>query len=162
MKRLKEINDAILLTQEDNQSNIAATIAGIILFENCYLAFNLGDVKILHHVDDSLHLKSKDYNTDNLIFEASHRDIIDGRHTLAGYLGNKCGNFPSVKRGFLDDESDIILCSNSIYKTVTDHFLLDIMNRDQTIKEKGRAIIDASHFNDSMDDMSLVLIRKTA
>ena len=37
------------------------------------------------------------------------------------------------------------------------------MNRHQTIEEKGRAIIDASYHNDSMDnDMSLVLIRKIA
>lgn len=160
MRQIATINNAILLEQKKSQRSMAATIAGIMLYENVFITFNLGDTRIYQYKNGSLLLKSKEHVLPGA--GADGKSDEDKNGILSGYLGDESFKAPSIRRGLIEDgDISFIVCSDGVYKAIKDSDILAVMGTDRTIEQKARAILDISLQNGSTDDMSLLVIQRT-
>lgn len=162
IRQIAEINDAILLERKTSLRSMASTIAGVMLYDNVFMTFNLGDTRIYQHKKGSLLLKSKDHVLSGVGAKGKNDEDKDKNGILSGYLGDQSPTAPSIRRGLIEDrDTGFIVCSDGVYKAIKDSDILAVMDTDRTIDQKARAILDTSLQNGSTDDMSLLVIRRT-
>lgn len=149
-KTMVSINQEIIQKQhEPLQNMMATTIAGIVLMGNRFILFNSGDTRIYEITGNQILKHTKDHvqNTGN-------------KSLLINYLGgsgNMCN--PYVKKGeLLSPDSIIVLCSDGIYKQITDIEMHKILASDAPLNEKAEAILELSHRKGSVDDKSLIIL----
>lgn len=160
---LKKLNALIIHEQKKRPEfkHMASTIAGIIIWDNRFLLFNLGDTRIYETKAGSVLLKSKDHTAKIKCLED---DGCVQRECLTEYLGgyNHACN-PNIIKGHLsDDEGCFLVCSDGIYKKISEDVLRDILLDNSSLEDKRRAILNLSIQNGSTDDKSIVLIRYVA
>lgn len=141
---------------------MASTIAGVMLYDNVFMTFNLGDTRIYQYKNGSLLLKSKEHVLPGAGADGKSDEDKNRNGILSGYLGDESFKAPSIRRGLIEDRDiSFIVCSDGVYKAIKDSDILAVMGTDRTIEQKARAILDISLQNGSTDDMSLLVIQRT-
>ena len=137
-RHLKRINEDII--EEQNQKNsgysMASTVAGLIIYENSYLAFNLGDTRIYKMQSGDLSLISYDHTVRN----------------------ENLFNPPSFRRGNVENNSIFLLCSDGIYKSINEREIKDVLESEITLSRKTAELYRLAVKGGSTDDTSIVLI----
>ncbi len=157
---LKKLNASIINEQKKRPEfkHMASTVAGIIILDNRFLLFNLGDTRIYETKAGSMLLKSKDHTAK---IECLEDNRCVQHECLTGYIGgyNHACN-PNIIIGHIsDDEGYFLVCSDGIYKRISEDALRDILLDNSSLEDKRRAILNLSFQNGSTDDKSIVLIR---
>lgn len=166
MHHIHKLNNTVLNQQklQIKYRNMASTVAGIVFCNNRYLLFNLGDTRIYDVKSGLLSLKTRDHisgKEDHNYFEPSPESCQDALTCYIGGSGYACN--PSIIRGSIsEDERYFLLCSDGIYKNITEENLKKALAENNTLEQKKRAILNLSLQNGSTDDMSLVLIKYVA
>ena len=149
-RQIHKVNRTILQEQnkDSSKTGMATTIAGLTLYSNNYLSFNLGDSHIYKILQNDIILCSSDHTLSG-----------SSPNTLTCYLGGDglhC--YPSLKRGINDNTSHYLLCSDGVYKHVPERILVEILTSDESLLKKERAILQIALKNGSKDDVSIILI----
>lgn len=150
------LNRAVAEEQARNEQarDMAATAAGLFMMDDRYLAFNLGDTRIYKYGERTLTLVTRDHTAIRLSGFAGQ-----GRSVVTSYIGgNGDACYPSFRRGSAEKGSIFLLCSDGVYKGISNEELKNILESKYTIAQKERAILKRSIQNGSADDMSLVLV----
>lgn len=156
-RHLKRINEDII--EEQNQKNsgysMASTVAGLIIYENSYLAFNLGDTRIYKMQSGDLSLISYDHTVrnENLFNPNGNKDALT---RYMGGDGRAC--FPSFRRGNVENNSIFLLCSDGIYKSINEREIKDVLESEITLSRKTAELYRLAVKGGSTDDTSIVLI----
>ena len=157
---IQEINESVVNAQKQILScrNMASTVAGIMFWDNRFLAFNVGDTRIYEVKDNSLLLRTKNHTAGDEQSE-NHQEYQNNVLTrYIGGFGHACK--PSITRGcVLGTESYFFICSDGVYKKIPEEKIISIFSDGSSLEEKGRAILNYVNQNGSTDDKSLVLIR---
>lgn len=150
IQKIDSINREIVKNQTDTIHNsMASTIAGIFMFSNRFLVFNSGDTRIYEVTNNDIIKHTKDH-----VLYTGKRTLLSN---YIGGNGKKCT--PYVKKGELvSTESFIVLCSDGIYKCITDIEMHRIIESDLTLKEKSDTILKLSTQKGSNDDKSLIIL----
>lgn len=159
-RHIHGLNRVVAEEQARNEqvSDMATTAAGIFMTDGRYLAFNLGDTRIYKYCEGMLTLVTRDHTA---IERFGHSG--QGRNVITSYIGgNGDACNPSIRRGSAESGSIFLLCSDGVYKGISDEELKDILGSKRTIAQKERAILKRSLQNGSVDDMSLVLVECAA
>jgi len=149
-KHLFNINKEILDSQKKNGNNcdMASTVAGLLVSNNRYITFNIGDTRIYKFYRNNMTCISRDHVIINL-----------QKNTLYGYLGGDgYGFYPSIQKGKIENGSIFILCSDGVYNCISEMEMVNILGSNNELIEKGRAIIEKVFQNGSKDDTSLIVI----
>lgn len=159
-RNLHEVNRSIVREKSRNPDNpgTASTVAGIVIKDRWCLSFNLGDTRILKYFDGRLSVISTDHTAATEWFCSG--GCPDAITRYVGGEGFAC--VPSFRKGTAEQGSIFLLCTDGVYKGVRDHQLRDILAGDDTIEEKGKAILKLSLQDGSGDDRSLVLVECSA
>lgn len=158
-QHILSINKSIILEQKKNEmcSNMATTLAGIILFNNRYLVFNLGDTRIYEVKNNTLSVITRDHVLENT--EESNCSIRGDRFLTSYIGGDNYACNPSIIKGVIgESERLFLICSDGIYKYISNRELREIMLNRCSLKQKTEAILKTTDQNESMDDRSIVLI----
>ncbi len=141
--------------------DMASTVAGLLLYKNKYLLFNLGDTRIYEYSGGMLKLLSKDHTVSNQ--SCTLGEMHASGDAITGYIGG-CGRAcnPYIRTGEVTEDGCFLICSDGVYKQLNDCVLKEILSQNTTDSEKKRAILRLSLQNGSSDDMSFVLIRCAA
>lgn len=150
-RHLHQINSSILHEQQKNPTfnNMATTVAGVILFHDRYLIYNIGDTRVYYVESGSLELKSKDHILSK--GEKNH---------LTGYLGgNGLACNPSIRKGIIaNDRACFFICSDGVYPYISEEHLKQLLISDKSLEEKKEAVLQVALQNGSPDDISFVII----
>lgn len=165
-KQLHYLNRVIVNNQnrDGHIYKMATTTAGLFLYENKYLMFNLGDTHIYEVKKDSICLKTVDHTVRK---ERADNEVvreIKNPDALTKYLGGSgraCNPTVSIGR-IMEDEVYFIICSDGVYKAVDDETVFEIIKSTKTLSEKRKSILNLSIQNGSVDDKSLVVIKHSA
>lgn len=151
-RHLHRVNREIVEEQsKNNTKTMASTAAGLVMMENRYLLFNLGDTRIYKFHDGKLRLVTRDH------IEPGGDNCIT---SYVGGSGYAC--FPSFRKGQVENGCIFLMCSDGVYKSIKDDDLKDILGANTTVEEKERAILKLALQNGSTDDRSLVLVECAA
>lgn len=152
-RHLHKVNREIVKEQgkRNNTKTMASTAAGLLMIENRYLLFNLGDTRIYKFHDGKLRLVTRDH------VEPGANNCITSYMGGSGYA---C--FPSFRKGQIENGCMFLICSDGVYKSIKDDDLQGILGANTTIVEKERAILKLALQNGSTDDRSLVLVECAA
>ncbi len=147
MQDIGRLNQDILKKQkeEPKHCNMATTASGVLIWDDRYIMFNIGDTRIYELKDDKLLQKTRDDSINNALTY------------YIGGPGNAC--YPSIIQGrFADRYKIIMICSDGVYKKTTNEEMRDILASDFSLEEKAKAILSKAAQNGSTDDMSIVLL----
>ena len=152
-RQIHRINRAILVEQKRNPAvfNMAAAAAGLVMAGGRYLFFNLGDTRVYKYHLGELTQISKDHTAP------------DNANCITSYVGGSgdaC--FPSLRKGSAEIGSTFLVCTDGVYKFVSEDELKGILRSDLPVPEKERAISKLSLQNGSTDDRSFVLVECAA
>ena len=143
--------------QLENCSKMATTVAGIVTYNDRFLAFNLGDTRVYKIDWEEITLLSRDHT---LVYDnkSDFRDI--DKDVITGYIGGDgCSCHPSIRTGKMQEGDSFLICSDGIYKTINDPLLKEIIRNNETLEQKADTILELSLEKGSTDDMSMVLIK---
>lgn len=160
---IQNINASVMNAQKQlpMYRNMASAVAGIMFWKNKFLIFNLGDTRIYEAKDNSILLKTKDHISGAKGVEESQGIQRGALTKYIGGFGHACS--PSIVRGCISgDKVCYLVCSDGIYKKISEDILGDILSDGSSLEDKKRAILKLSTQNGSTDDKSLVLIRYAA
>ena len=155
-----------VLDLSDGIKHIATTLSGILVYQNRYISFNVGDTRIYKLTDGTIAQLSTDHVVANdkklrrqswLYYFGEKDDILT---RFLGGTGTKCA--PSIRRGTVTgEEKYFLICSDGIYKYCADQKLKEITFGNMSMEEKGNEMINCALDNGSEDDLSVVLISIT-
>lgn len=150
LNHLNRVNESIKRTKQfSDYPSMATTVAGMILFKKQFLLFNIGDTRIYEYNSKGLNLLSEDH-----VSNCNSDALTQCISTDAPYF------FPMIKRGVIEEtESWFLICSDGVYKSVTDQEIQTIIKSSNSIENKERAIMQKALQNGSMDDLSCIIIR---
>ena len=144
-------------------ADISTTVAGLVINRDEFLAVNIGDTRIYRLNSKGLNLLTRDHTVAQQKLDCgivSENQITkQDYNTLTRYIGSsKTACHPSIKKGFIKAGDLFILCSDGIYKYITDEELESILKSDMKLIEKERTILHLALQNGSCDDLSMVLL----
>ena len=160
IQHIHGLNSTIIDAQKQRctNSNMASTAAGIMIWKNRYLMFNLGDTRIYEFCDNSFSQKTRDSVLEQNRVENGQ---AIRRKYLTSYLGGpgySCK--PDIIRGHISEsESYFLICSDGLYKGISGNELSKALSKKNTLKQKLKDILSMSTQSGSTDDQSLVLIK---
>ncbi len=151
-----------VITEQANSrefNGMASTVAGIVLSSDRYMVFNLGDTRVYKICSNGMELLSRDHlrQAETCPIPESGNDRF-----ITSYIGGDgraC--FPTIKKGNAEKGDIFFLCSDGVYKFISEVQLKDILASKNSLEQKKRAILNLSLQNGSRDDLSIILIKKT-
>ena len=147
MRRLHAVNREILMVQRHcpNNGNMKTSSAGVIIYRNRYMVFNVGDTRCYRYSENSVSVLTK----------------IQTVGTYTSCLGgNNSECFPYVRRGTERSENSVFLLhSGGTYKPIVNEDISEIFSSVSSVEDIARAIQRLATQNGSADDISVVAIR---
>lgn len=142
---------------------ISTTVAGLVLKRGEFWAINVGDTRIYRLNNKDFKLLTRDHTVAQQKLDCG---IVDEKkipkqdyNTLTRYIGNsRAACHPSIKKGFIKAGDIFVLCSDGIYKYITDEELVSVLRSDADLAEKERTILQLAQQNGSCDDLSMVIL----
>lgn len=157
-RHLHKVNRAVVKEQSNKRDirSMASTTAGLILASNRFIIFGLGDTRIYKFIDKKLSLITKDHT----VSERQQFLGFGSDEAITCYIGGGgyvC--YPSFRKGFVENDSLFVICSDGVYKSLENKDIENILCSESSLEQKEKAILNKSLQNGSTDDMSLVLIK---
>ena len=137
------VNQAILDKREYKNLS-ASTLAGLLIYGDQFLSFNLGDSRIYKYENNELVILSEDH-------------VKDG--ALSRYLGiDNLFCRPTIKRGSIKSEAVFLICSDGLYKPLYEFQIESILHSPKnTLKDKYCDLMSLAKIDDN-DDKSVILV----
>ena len=144
----REIEDIIFKINEDDfwkDVNIATTLTLLVLQKNKYMTFNIGD--------------SRTY----LIYDENIKQITKDQTNEAGALTQWIGSnnnelFVSISDGVIPEKCKFLLCSDGIYKKISEKEIKDLILSDESDSDILKNIVEIARSRKEYDDITAILI----
>jgi len=163
MSYISQLNAEVAQRQNQQQGtqDMATTATGIILWEDCYFVFNIGDSRTYEFCNNKLSLLTKDdtvENEDSYILKPTY---LCKRDALTRYIGGAgCFCYPRVTRNFVvERECYFLLCSDGVYNVLSERDIETVLSGEESLTEKTKTLLNLATQKGSTDDKSLVLIK---
>ena len=145
---------------------MATTIAGIYLQDDKFVCFNLGDSRVYILTDSDIVQISKDHTqAQNMVSKGKISDSSKApysmQNTITKYIGSSSGDtsLAALKKGKYDKRTKaFLLCSDGLYKKLTNDEIKEVMLDEDTALEKSRTLLDFAIKKGSTDDISVIVI----
>ena len=146
--------------------NIGTTISALILFENIFYVFNLGDSRIYRYNEEGLFQITRDHNERirniELFGNITYPDVFAER--LTRHLGIDIPGMKvkadAVEMDYSYNKEFFILCTDGFYKSISDDILSKTFNRcfvsDTLVDTAIELVKEASE--KSEDNITLILL----
>ena len=169
-KHLYGLNENICRMQKaiPEVKNMSTTVAGLLMNEDYYTVFNVGDTRVYQYSNGNLVKLSKDHTLAQFRYDWNEIDSVseassEEKSMLTRFIGgNELISKPYVRCGRTNGYGDIvIICSDGVYKTVNENIIKKVLELDIELDKKEQAILLHAKKNGS-DDASLILIERIA
>lgn len=161
--RIADANSLILYAQKKDNShrNMATTIAGIYLNDDDYIAFNVGDSKVLRYRPPYIAQLSTDHTLIEDLKELGIQPKPEHEHIITRCLGSHSAEPEIVYGKDKAFDCDVyIVCSDGISDVISDVEFECIMAADIPDKELCWKIIEVAISKGSKDNLSVIILRR--
>ncbi len=160
---INDINQRIIKGErcDNNKEQMAATLAGIVIVDNAYISFNIGDTRIYSYGDSAIRQISEDH----VVHAPREKEpYASPGSVITRYMGGDGhGSMPYIIHGKIKDGMDsFLMCSDGIYRSVDRADIWEILCLEMGIDKKTAMLIDLAKRNGATDDKSIVIIESAA
>lgn len=146
------------------QFDLGTTMSVLVLWDNIYLIWHLGDSRIYRMHRDRRVNREKRHNSRRMTLECMTGDHVKGRNRLTKCVGSFGYYRPDHRMGTMKAGEMFLLCSDGFYHCVTQQELADILFPGQMweevqIERRLREIGDACMKRGERDNLSAVYIK---
>jgi protein phosphatase len=159
---LMKLNDNILHNKKQVESK--TTIVGMVHFEDYYIVLNIGDSRLYRYKNEDLNQISYDHTYANKMYKMGLGDEFNRNEhkVVTELLGNenlKSESIHLIKVSNLFQSKEVfLLCSDGLSDFVDEDTIKNILKQFDDAKEIGNALYQESLKNDSLDNISIVVI----
>lgn len=162
-KILCQTNERILRfgIEHPDYAGMASSIAGVVLEKDRYIVFNVGDTRVYRVTDGKTVCISEDHTLAAQRRYGAYSGTVHDEcsHVLTRYIGgygNACRPHIGINR--LKPEMAFLICSDGVYREITEPDLKKITGGEEALPVKSRKLIDKLYKTGGEDDQSFVLI----
>lgn len=162
---IEEVNSEIRQFAKENPfySKLSTTLVGLIIIEERYYSFNIGDSRI--YLRDKVGFRQINED-DSRVWERYRAGLIrkaeilkqEDKNIITAAIGLKEKLDPHFYYGDLKDYFQFILCSDGLSDFVTDGEIEKILSRDCSVREKCLKLVNKALENGSDDDITVTVI----
>lgn len=150
-------NELLCSYQKKNLINFGSTAVILIINSDKIIVSNIGDSRIYLLKDNSLIQLSQDHN-DSIL---SNSKFAEGLSQYMGYDNSEFMIEPyinSIENNLFYDEK-ILLCSDGLYKFLTNEEIISVLNSDSN--DVSKELVDKAVKNGSNDNITAIVIQKS-
>lgn len=146
------------------QLEMGTTMSVLVLWENTYLIWHLGDSRIYRIHSNRRKRKEKRQDSVRIAAECMTGDHVKGRNRLTKCVGSFGYYRPDYRMGTVRPEEAFLLCSDGFYHCVTDQELADVLRpgwlqEERQAERRLKEIGDACMRRGEQDNLSAIYIR---
>jgi len=160
---IEEVTMALATENKKQDSNMGATLGGVIRDDDIFYCFWVGDVKIMHIRNQKIVYESVEHNLKNELIEnnvfVEATNAKKYNHVVTRSIQN---DVSKAKIGYMcitdfRKNDFIVLCSDGVTDAISNHQLLEIINSDKEAVAKLSEIDDRLQKN-ANDNYSLIFL----
>jgi len=170
IKTIRKIQDAMenMAIVSPEYRGMGATLAGVYIEEMKLTLFNIGDSRIYRVRDTKLTQLSKDHTQAQKMLEngeitqeefenlSSVYNMLEG-YLVAGELDEE-EILVEVKKEVPHVDDIWLLCSDGIHDVLSDEEMAEVLNQENSLKEKCQRLFDAV-YRMTEDNLSIIIIK---
>lgn len=144
---IKELNERILQYGKDNNFKLGTTVSALLVIDNKYYIFHIGDSRVYEVTDGLLQLTNdqtlvaREIKRGNLTMEEAK--FHPRRNVLLQCVGGTKVIEPEVISGYIKKDAFYILCSDGFYHQLNDEDILNkLKSKIKTEKDMKKIIFE--------------------
>jgi len=167
LQTVKQLNKTIYdysLSHEDCKGMGTTFIAVLIEEQHCFIA-HVGDSRVYYFFEDGAQQITRDHSYVNVLVEngeISEEEALT--HPKKNFILKAVGTEDTIEPDFyevdLASESYLLICSDGLSNKLTVYEMASIITYPDSIKEKGRKLVELANASGGEDNISLVLLTK--
>ncbi len=162
-KYIEDINKKVILAQciDFGHSRMATTVAGIVIRDNNFTVFNVGDTRVYRYIKPYISQISIDHSLyrENSIMGIQTADQC--KHIITRYIGgNRTQAAIFDGTGKMGVNDIFILCSDGVWDAVSDIEFESILASQSSADDICRNIFSTAIVNDTKDNLSIAIVRR--
>lgn len=167
LQTVKQLNKTIYdysLSHEDCKGMGTTFIAVLIEELHCFIA-HVGDSRVYYFFEDGAQQITRDHSYVNVLVEngeISEEEALT--HPKKNFILKAVGTEDTIEPDFyevdLASESYLLICSDGLSNKLTVYEMASIITYPDSIKEKGRKLVELANASGGEDNISLVLLTK--
>lgn len=167
LQKVKQLNKTIYdysLSHEDCKGMGTTFIAVLIEEQHCFIA-HVGDSRVYYFFEDGAQQITRDHSYVNVLVEngeISEEEALT--HPKKNFILKAVGTEDTIEPDFyevdLASESYLLICSDGLSNKLTVYEMASIITYPDSIKEKGRKLVELANASGGEDNISLVLLTK--
>ncbi|WDU80512.1 Stp1/IreP family PP2C-type Ser/Thr phosphatase [Lysinibacillus sp. G01H] len=167
LQTVQQLNKTIYdysLSHEDCKGMGTTFIAVLIEEQHCFIA-HVGDSRVYYFFEDGAQQITRDHSYVNVLVEngeISEEEALT--HPKKNFILKAVGTEDTIEPDFyevdLASESYLLICSDGLSNKLTVYEMASIITYPDSIKEKGRKLVELANASGGEDNISLVLLTK--
>lgn len=167
LQTVQQLNKTIYdysLSHEDCKGMGTTFIAVLIEEQHCFIA-HVGDSRVYYFFEDGAQQITRDHSYVNVLVEngeISEEEALT--HPKKNFILKAVGTEDTIEPDFyevdLASESYLLICSDGLSNKLTVYEMASIIMYPDSIKEKGRKLVELANASGGEDNISLVLLTK--
>ena len=134
------------------------------IYKNKLVMCNVGDSRLYSYSKDELEQLSEDQTYVQFLYKTGKIKKEDMKiHPKRNVLMNALGTYPSLSiatRIFNQLPKNLMICSDGLYNMIEDDEMIEILNKDVTVKEKVQLLIEKANSNGGIDNIAVGLLEE--
>lgn len=167
VETVKELNKTLYhysLTHEDCHG-MGTTLIAVLFKENHATICHVGDSRVYFVTDEEIRLVTRDHSYVNILVDNGEISEEEAEsHPKKNYiiksLGTESTIEPDSYKVELVDGSYMLICSDGLSNKISTNEMLNIINLETTIEEKGNQLVQLANDHGGEDNITLILISK--
>ena len=166
VKSIRRANKEVNIIGSTNMEylGMGTTIILGYIYKNKLIMCNVGDSRLYSYSENELEQLSEDQTYVQFLYKTGKIQKEDMKiHPKRNVLMNALGTYPSLSiatRIFNHVPKNMMICSDGLYNELEDDEILEILNKNITVKEKAQLLIDKANYNGGMDNIAVGLLEE--
>lgn len=165
---VQSANDRVFSTARQDRSflGMGSTVVCALLYEDSYIAANVGDSRIYLVADGTITQISKDHSFVAELIESGRLSKQDAKHSpyrnmITRSIGANSHEKVDIFTGSWGEGDMLLLCSDGLHGSVSDELMLSILTSFDSIDEAARELVKRALANGSTDNISLIIAKNS-
>lgn len=156
-------NDNVFCISEKENRLIGTTMSLLCIYENLFVASNVGDSRIYHYSNGSLIQLSHDHTKAQLLIDVGLPVDKNSNynHVLTQFIGIDTEEMiiePYIVKGKISSNDMFLLCSDGLYDYISNEDIESIFSRNLGVDTITQMLVDTAKNNGSTDNVTAIVI----
>lgn len=147
----------------ENCQGMGTTMIAVLIDQQQCIISHVGDSRVYHFTNESVELVTSDHSYVNILLENGEISEEEAknhpkRNIILKALGTEVSIEPDFYEITLTDDTHLLICSDGLSNKLTTEEMMQVVEMDISIQEKGRKLVQFANDRGGEDNISLILM----